>query len=118
MDHVEGKDNDKTPCPRGSHVSQEAIDLLDNEEPYIMPFQKKIWREATPPSDDMDLEDTDWLWGQAKAERNEKEFEKKKKLQKRLQVTRSDDLVDYHWLCWLTIVLKTDSELDLGAICS
>ena len=82
MDHVEGKDNDKTPCPRGSHVSQEAIDLLDNEEPYIMPFQKKIWREATPPSDDMDLEDTDWLWGQAKAERNEKEFDKKKNCRK------------------------------------
>ena len=58
VDHVEGKDNDKTPHPRGSHVSQEAINLSDNEEPYITPFQKKIRREATPPPDDMDLEDT------------------------------------------------------------
>ena len=56
-------------------MSQKAIDLLDNEEPYITPFQKKIQKEATPPPDDTDLEDTD---GQAKAERNEKEFEKKK----------------------------------------
>lgn len=59
-DHVESEENNKTPRPQASHVS-EAIELSDSEEPYITPtlLTKKMRKVVAPSPNDTELEESE-----------------------------------------------------------
>lgn len=61
--HDSGVEGDnETPRPQGSHVSNEVVELTDDdEEPYITPFtlERKVRKAVAPPPIDTEVEDSD-----------------------------------------------------------